>query len=74
MLVRHYHDGKIYLIEVPPCSRISRSAAAGISAVNVPTRRGEVPIFDEPGELLIQVAQAGRHGLRLVGVEDEPES
>lgn len=72
MIIRHHHDNKIYRIEVPPGTRISRSAAAGTSVVNVPTRRGEVPIFDEPGELLIQVAQSGRHGLRLLGTEEVP--
>lgn len=74
MIVRHHHDDRIYRIEVPPGTRISRSAAAGANAVYVPTKRGEIPIFDEPGELLIQMAQSGRHGLRLLGVEDVPRA
>ncbi|MDB5350130.1 MAG: hypothetical protein JWN86_1377 [Planctomycetota bacterium] len=28
-----------------------------------------VPVFDEPGELIVQLAEAGSYGLRLLGVE-----
>ena len=74
MLVRHHHDGKVYLIEFPEGSRVRRSEAAGEGVVFVPTEEGEVPIFEEPGELMIQLAEAGRYGLRLLGVEEVPEA
>lgn len=72
MIVRHHHDGKVYLIEVPHGSRYRRSEAAGEGAMFVRTKEGEVPIFEVPGELLVQVAQDGRHGLRLLGTEEVP--
>lgn len=75
MIVRHHHDGRLYVIEVPPGSRVRRSEAAGESVVLVPIEGGgEVPIFEVPGELLVRLAEAGRHGLRLIGVEEEPET
>ena len=75
MIVRHHHDGKVYIIEVPDGSRVRRSEAAGEGAIFVPVEGGgEVPIFEVPGELLVQLAQAGRYGLRLLGVEEMPES
>lgn len=71
MIVRHHHDGKVHVIEVPPGSRLKRSEAAGESAIFVPTEEGgETPIFEVPGELLIEVARAGRYGLRLIRVEE----
>lgn len=70
MIVRHHHDGKVYLIEVPPGSRIGRSEAAEESVIFVPAGEGEIPIFEEPPELLLHLAHSGRHGLRLLGVED----
>lgn len=45
-----------------------------MSVIFVPTERGEVPIFEVPGELLIRLAQVGRYGLRIVGIEERPES
>ena len=75
MLVRHHHDGRVFSIEVPDGSRVRRSQAAGEGTIFVPVEGGgEVPIFDVPGELLILLAQAGRHGLRLLGVEEVPET
>lgn len=75
MLVRHHHDGKVYLIEFPAGSRVRRSEAAGERAILVPIEAGgEFPIFEVPGELLVQVARAGRYGLRLLGVEEMHES
>lgn len=35
-----------------------------------PDRGGEIPIFEMPPELLIQLAQVGQYGLRIVGVEE----
>jgi hypothetical protein len=41
----------------------------------VPTEGGgEVPIFEDPPELLVELAQAGRYGLRIVGIEEGRES
>ena len=73
MIIRHHHDNRVYHIEVPPGSRLRRSEAAGESAIFVPTEAGgELPIFEEPGELLVRLAEAGRYGLRLVSVEERP--
>ncbi len=75
MIVRHHHDGRAYLIEVPECSRVRRSEAAGEAVIFVPVEGGgEVPIFEVPGELLVQLSKVGRYGLHLVGIEEEPES
>lgn len=74
MIVRHYHDGRVYVFEVPDGSRVRRSEAAGEGAIFVPTEAGEIPIFEVPGELLVQLAQAGRYGMRLVGVEQRTGS
>jgi hypothetical protein len=71
MIVKHHHDGRVYQIEVPAGSRIRRSEAAGESVVFVPDGRGgEVPIFEVPGELLVELARKGRYGLRLLGIEE----
>lgn len=72
MIVRHYHDGRAYLIEVPESSRVRRSEAAGEGVIFVQVEGREVPIFEEPGELLIELAQVGRYGMQLVGVEEVP--
>lgn len=74
MIVRHHHDGKVYVIDVPPGSRVRRSEAAGEGAVFVPTEAGEIPIFEVPGELMVELARLGRYGLHLVGVEEVHES
>jgi len=75
MLVRHHNGGRVYLIEFPDGSRVRRSEAAGESAIFVPVEGGgEAPVFEVPGELLVQVARAGRYGLRLLGVEERTET
>jgi hypothetical protein len=74
MIVRHHHGGKVYSIELPPGSRVRRSLAAGEGVVFVPHEGGEVPVFEVPGELLVEMAEKSRYGLRLLGVEDEPVS
>lgn len=73
MIVRHHHDGRVYIIRVPDGSRVRRSGAAGEGAVFVPVEGGEVPVFEEPGELMVELAQARRYGLRIVRVEEEPQ-
>jgi hypothetical protein len=74
MIVRHHHAGKVFLIHCPAGSRLRRSNATGESVVYVTTEGGEVPLFEEPTDLLVQLAEEGRYGLRLIGVEQEPES
>ena len=37
--------------------------------LNVPYMGRDVPVFDMPGELIVQLAEAGRYGLRLLRVE-----
>lgn len=75
MIVRHHHDNKVFLIEVPAGSRVRRSEAAGEGAIFVPTTGGgEVPIFEAPGELVVELARKGRYGLRLVGIEEVPNT
>jgi hypothetical protein len=73
VIIRHHYDGRVYTIEVPDGSRVRRSEAAGESVVHVRTDGGEVPIFEVPGELLVELARAGRYGLRLLRVENVPE-
>ena len=70
MFVRHHHANLVYIIEVPPGSRVRRSEATGESVVYIPWDGGEVPIFEEPGDLLVQLARAGQYGLLIAGVED----
>jgi hypothetical protein len=74
MIVRHHYGGKVYVIEFPPGSRVKRSMAARESAVYVQTVRGEVPVFEEPGVLMVSLAMETRYGLRLLGVEERPET
>lgn len=57
MLVRHDHDGNVYLIEFPPGSRVSRSVDEGKIAICVPGEAGEIPIFEERGELIVKLAK-----------------
>ncbi len=74
MVVRHHHGGKVYVIEVPDGSRVRLSESAGEGVVFVAWEGREVPIFEVPGELMVQLAQAGRYGMRIVGVERVPET
>ena len=75
MLVKHHHNGRVYLVEFPDGSRVRRSEAAGESAIFVPVEwGGEIPIFEVPGELMVELAQAGRYGMRLLGIEEMHES
>jgi hypothetical protein len=74
MIVRHHHDGRIYVIEFPAGSRVRRSEAAGESAIIVPTEGGEIPIFEKPGELVVRLAEEGKYALRVVRIEEPPET
>src|SRR5579885_2102300 len=74
VIVRHHHDQEVFVILCPVGSRLRRSDATGESVLYVPTEEGEVPLFEEPSALLVQLSSEGRYGLRLLGVEDEAES
>jgi hypothetical protein len=69
MLVRHHHDGRQYIIEFPDGTRVHRSKGTGMSLLFVPWQGREVPVFDQPGELIVQLAEAGKYGLRLLRIE-----
>lgn len=69
MLVRHHHAGRWYVVEFPKGTRVHRSRLTGMTSLHVPYKGREVPVFDEPGELVVQLAEAGKYGMRLVSVE-----
>jgi hypothetical protein len=73
VIVRHHHDGRVYVIEFPPGCRLRHSEAAGESVVYVSHDGDEVPVFEDPGELMVVLAEKGKYGLRLVGVEEVRE-
>jgi len=69
MLVSHHHRGRRYVVEFPDGTRVHRSKGTGMSLLHVPWEGRVVPVFDEPGELIVQLAEAGSYGLRLMEVE-----
>lgn len=69
MLVRHLHDGAWHFIQAPPGSRVFRSRLTGIGMLMIPHEGREVPVFDEPPELLVRLAEVGKYGLRLMSIE-----
>lgn len=69
MLIRHHFDGQVFLIEAPG-SRVRRSEAAGESVLYVQVEGREVPVFEEPPELIVELARAGKYGLRLLAIEE----
>ncbi len=74
MIIRHHHENRAYFIEAPPGSRVRRSEAAGESVIFVPDGRGgEVPVFEEPPELIVELARAGKYGLRLLAIDERSE-
>jgi hypothetical protein len=40
-----------------------------MSLLSVPWVGRDVPVFDWPSELIVQLAQSGQYGLRLLSVE-----
>jgi len=62
MLIKHHHSHKIYFIEAPSLARVIRSEATGRTTLWI----GDTAISEEPSVLLVKLAQAGKHGLRLV--------
>jgi hypothetical protein len=73
MLVRHHHDGRVYVVEFPEGTRVHRSVRAGEGMLIVPWEGRDVPIFEKPGELIVQLAEGGDYGMRLVAVEGPQE-
>ena len=69
MFVRHHHDGHVYVVEFPEGTRVYRSRGTGMTLLHVPYKGQEVPVFDDPGELIVQLVESGRYGLRLLRVE-----
>jgi hypothetical protein len=65
MLIKHHHAQKIYRIEAPSCARLYRSEATGLTTLWI----GDVAIPEEPSVLLVQLAQAGKHGLGVLSSE-----
>ena len=68
MRVRHHHEGKVYEIEFPAGSRVYRCRTLEGSIIWVQDASGGGDHFvpDWPGELMIQLARKGSHGLRLI--------
>jgi hypothetical protein len=74
MRIRHYSNGKFYLIRCLDGTRVVRSSAHSVSdsadshdTVVVPFRGQEITIPADPPELLPLLAESGRCGLTLVG-------
>jgi hypothetical protein len=71
MLLRHCHEGRWYLVEAPERTRVFRSKLVGFGMLLVLWEGREIPVFDEPSELIVRLAEAGKYGLKLIGT-DEP--
>jgi hypothetical protein len=69
MLVRHHHRGKVFVVQFPDGTRAYRARLTGMSVLFVPWQGREVPVFDQPGELIVQLAEAGKYGLGLLRIE-----
>jgi len=69
MLVRHHHQGRWYVVEFPEGTTVYRARLTGMSVLSVPWEGRDVPVFDWPSELIVQLAESGMYGLRLLGVE-----
>jgi len=69
MLVEHHHQGRVYVVEFPEGTRVHRSRLTGMTLLFVPFKGREVPVFDEPDELVVQLAESGKYGLRLLRIE-----
>lgn len=69
MIVRHCHAGRWYYVEFPEGTRIYRARLTGMTVATVRWEGRDVPVFDVPGELIVQLAESGKYGLRLLRVE-----
>ncbi len=69
MLVKHHHGRRVYVVEFPEGTGVHRSRLTGMTSLYVPYMGRDVLVFDEPGELLVQLSEPGRYGLRLLAIE-----
>lgn len=69
MLIEHHHQGRVYVVEFPEGTKVHRSRLTGMTSLYVPFKGREVPVFDKPGELVVELAKSGKYGLRLLRVE-----
>ena len=67
MLIRHHHGGWVFVVEFPEGTKYYRARLTGMTVLSIPWEGRQVPVFDEPGELIVQLAEAGSYGLRLLG-------
>jgi hypothetical protein len=73
MLIRHFAEGRAYLIQAPDRSAVARRShrRAGVvwlaDILFIPTDNGGVVgVPSEPPSLLLRLAELGAYGLRLV--------
>jgi hypothetical protein len=57
------------VVEFPEGTKLYQSRLTGMTVLSVPLEGRVVPVFDEPGELIVQLAETGSYGLRLLEVE-----
>lgn len=74
MLVRHHHEGRWYVVQFPERTRVYRASLTGMTVLSVPWNDREIPVFDDPSELIVQLAGAGTYGLRLVTAGGDMET
>lgn len=80
MLVRHFHEGSFWIIEVPDGTRIERLShiptASGdwlSDVLFIPWDGVEVPVPAEPPGVLPLLANEAMYGLRVVAAEATAE-
>jgi|GEM_PF-2773980 len=66
MIVRHHHEGHWYIVQFPERTRVHLSSLTGMTVLSVPWKSREIPIFDDPSDLIVELARSGTYGLRLV--------
>jgi hypothetical protein len=71
VIVRHHHQGHRYIIEFPEGTRVFRSNDARIGMLIVPWEGRDIPVFDEPTELIVHLAHSGKLGLRMLCIETQ---
>ena len=71
MRVKHYAQGKFYVIECPEGTRLVRRTSGGEAVkcdhLVVPLNGEEIVIPADPPELLPMLAESGNFGIKLVG-------
>jgi hypothetical protein len=71
VIVCHQHEGRWYVVEFPEGTKAHRSRLTGMMVLSVPWEGRKIPIFDEPSELIVRLADAGKYGLRLLCIEPQ---